>query len=304
MGGFSFNKFNNSFEVYKNCLWHLKKLLYILLFFSLIIFLQNCFLNKYIYTDKELKEHYKTLSFSPEYRNQTFLDKKIHYAVINKNDSLPLLVFIHGAPGAWYGYINLMDDTVLQKKFKLISVDRLGYGKSNYGKAFLSTQMQALSIKKIIESENKSNKKVVLMGRSYGAPIAAWLAINYPQLVKELIMISPVIDPEKEKFFWFSAIGKLKFIQLFLPKMLNVATKEKYAHQQEMEQLLPKWKKLYVNTIVISGESDWVADTANFTFAKRYLLNCSTNFIKLKNTGHLVTYEQPELIRDLLLKIN
>ena len=270
--------------------------------FGLLFFLQNCFLlNRYIYTDKELKEHYKNKTVAPTYKTQTFLNKKIHYAIVNRNDSLPLLVFIHGAPGAWYGYMNLMDDSLLQTKFKLISVDRLGYGKSNYGKAELSTQLQALSIKKIIDTENKNNKKVILVGRSYGAPSAAWLVINYPQKINELVMISPVIDPEKEKFYWFSGIGKWKFTQLFLPKMLNVATKEKYAHPNQMKLMLPKWKKLYINTTVITGENDRIADTSNFTFAKRYLINCPTNFIMLKNTGHLVTYEQPEFIRNLLL---
>ena len=279
----------------------MKKLLYISLIIGLLTLLQNCLLNKYIYTDKELKEHYKNKSTSPNYKTLSVFDKELHYAVVNKNDSLPLLVFIHGAPGAWYGYMNLMDDSVLQTKFKLIAVDRLGYGKSGYGKTELSTQIQALSIKKIIDAENTSNKKVVLMGRSYGAPIAAWLAINYPQQVKELIMISPVIDPEKEKFYWFSNIGKWKAVQLFLPKMLNVATNEKFAHQKEMKIMLPKWKKLHVSTTVITGENDRIADTANFSFAKKYLINCPTNFIKLKNTGHLVTYEQPDLIKQLLI---
>ncbi len=282
----------------------MKNLRYSLLFFLILTLLQNCLLNKYIYTDKELKEHYKSKTIQPIYKTQTFIDKKIHYAVVSKNDTLPLLVFIHGAPGAWYGYMNLMDDSLLQTKFKLIAVDRLGYGKSNYGKAEVSTQLQALSIKQIIDAENTEHKKVILLGRSYGAPIAAWLAINYPKQIKELIMISPVIDPEKEKFFWFSKIGKWKFTQLFLPKMLNVATKEKYTHQREMKQLLPKWKKLYVNTTVITGEKDWIADTANFSFAKRYLINCPTNFIKLKNTGHLVTYEKPDFIRQLLINLD
>ena len=282
----------------------MKKLLYIILIFSLILLLlQNCLLNKYIYTDKELKEHYKNKSTTPSYKTLSVFAKEIHYAIISKNDSLPLLVFIHGAPGAWYGYMNLMDDSLLQTKFKLVAVDRLGYGKSSYGNAELSTQIQALSIKKIIDTENTSNKKVILMGRSYGAPIAAWLAINYPQQVKELIMISPVIDPEKEKFYWFSNIGKWKAVQLFLPKMLNVATKEKYAHQKEMKTMLPKWKKLYVSTTVITGENDRVADTANFTFAKKYLINCPANFIKLKNTGHLVTYEKPDFIKNYILKL-
>lgn len=266
--------------------------------------LQNCFFNRFIYTDKELKEHYKNKTLSPNYRTQTFLNRNVHYAVIGKNDTLPLLVFVHGAPGAWYGYLNLMDDSLLQTHFKLISVDRLGYGKSGYGKAELSTQMQALAIKKIIDAENTHHKKVTVLGRSYGAPIAGYLAINYPTLIDKLVMVSPVIDPEKEKFFWFSNMGKWDVVRFCLPKMMNVATDEKFSHQQEMRTMLPKWKNLYVNTTVIMGEKDWVADTANLTFAKRHIVNCKASFIKLKNTGHLVTSQQPEVIKQILINNN
>lgn len=259
-------------------------------------------LNRYIYTDAELEEHYKHKPLKPVYKWVDFMGSKLHYATISRSDTLPLLVFVHGAPGAWYGYMNLMDDSVLQSRFKMVSLDRLGYGKSNYGKAELSVQMQALEIKRIIEEENVTGKKIFLVGRSYGAPIVAWYAIHYPQLVEKLFMISPVIDPEKERFYWFSSIGKWGLVQAMLPELLNVATKEKYSHATEMKKMLPEWKKLYSTTYVITGANDELADTANFSFAKRNLVNCRGTFIKLENTGHQVTRQHPELIRELLLK--
>jgi pimeloyl-ACP methyl ester carboxylesterase len=274
-----------------------------LLLSVLTIFLSQCFiLNKYIYTDKELATHFEHEHLKPVYKKVKFLKYSIHYAVISKSDTLPLLVFVHGAPGAWYGFLNLMDDTLLQQNYKLVAIDRLGYGKSNYGKAETSTEVQALALKEIIDKENTSVKKIVLLGRSYGAPIAAWFSINHPEETERLFLVSPVIDPQKEKFYWFSGIGKWKPIQWMLPKMLNVATKEKYAHPQEMKLMLPKWNKLYIPTYVIMGENDKIADTSNYSFAKWHLNNCESFFYKLKNTGHLVTYEQPELIRNLLLE--
>lgn len=259
-------------------------------------------LNSYIYTDSELTQHYEQKKLKPCYKEVSFLGKKIHYAVMCKNDSLPLLIMVHGAPGAWYGYMNLMDDTLLQQKYKLIAIDRLGYGKSDYGTAETSTQVQSLALKAIIDNENFTNKKIVILGRSYGAPIAAWFSIHYPQRVERLFMISPVMDPQNEKFYWFSNIGTWKPVQWMLPKMLNVATEEKYSHQHEMTLMLPEWKKLYTPTFVITGANDKIADTCNYSFAKCHLNNCPSVFLKLENAGHLITKEQPELIRDLLLE--
>lgn len=62
-----------------------------------------------------------------------------------------------------------------------------------------------------------------------------------------------------------------------------------------------KWKNLFVPVCVLTGEKDRIADTANFSFAKKNLINCAANCILLKNTGHLVTYEQSGLVRDLLI---
>lgn len=263
----------------------------------------SCFvLNRYIYTDRELKTHYATKTVQPVYNRSAFLDMTIHYALVSRCDTLPLLVLLHGAPGAWYGYMNLMEDSALQRHFQIVAIDRPGYGKSNYGKAELSTFNQALAVQQVITACNTSGKPVSLLGRSYGAPIAAHYALYHPQNVDQLIMVSPVIDPDKEKFYWFSPIGKWKIVQWFLPKVLNVATREKYAHPAEMRKMETNWRKLYVPTTVLTGENDWIADTANYTFAQKHIINAPARFYKLKNTGHLITYEQPELIKRILLK--
>jgi pimeloyl-ACP methyl ester carboxylesterase len=281
----------------------MKKTLLIIFAALISVFvLSRCiFVSKFVYSDQELKDHYKNLSLKPEYKDALFLGRNVHYAVLSKCDTLPLLVMVHGAPGAWYGYLNLTDDQDLQNHFRIVSVDRLGYGKSGYGKEELSVQMQAMAVKNIIEKENKSGKKVFLLGRSYGAPITAWLAINYPQTFEKLVMVSPVIDPDKEKFYWFSDIGKMPVVQWILPDLLNVATREKFSHQKEMKLMASKWDKLYTPTAVLVGEEDDVADTANFSFAKNHIVNCPALFLKLKNTGHQITRQQPEMVKSMLL---
>jgi pimeloyl-ACP methyl ester carboxylesterase len=266
------------------------------------LFLSGCLmLNRLVYTDAELQEHYQDKKLKPVYKKAGLAGRKMHYAVMSTNDTLPLLIMIHGAPGAWYGYLNLMDDSLLQTNFKIISVDRLGYGKSGYGKEVLSTQAQALAVKNIIDIENTTGRKVFILGRSYGTPIAAWLAIKYPETFEKLVLVSPVIDPNKEKFYWFSNLGKSKFIQWLLPDFLNVATKEKFSHENEMRLMSNDWKRLYTPTYVLVGEEDQIADTANFSFAKSHIVNCPAVFVKLKHTGHLITFQQPELIKQFLM---
>lgn len=268
-----------------------------------VFFLPGCgMLKKYVFTDQELEERFRKQEIKPVYKKLDFLNRELHYATISRSDTLPLLVLVHGAPGAWYGYLNLMEDRELQSHFKIVSLDRFGYGKSGYGHEELSTQIQALEVKRVIDEENSAHKKVYLVGRSYGAPIAAWCAINYPQLIDRLLLVSPVIDPDKEKFYWFSRIGRWRFTQWLLPDMLNVATREKYSHEEQMKQMLGKWKRLYIPARVMTGAEDRIADTANFSFARRALSNCPCTFTLLPNTGHQVTRQHPELVKEFLLE--
>lgn len=268
---------------------------------SLLFFSQCFFVNRFIKSDADLDAHYLHSSIKPVYRNCLSGGRQVHYAVMSASDTLPLLVMVHGAPGAWYGYMNLTDDSLLQKNFKIVAVDRLGYGKSDCGKEELSLVRQAEAIQKVIDTENTSGKKVSLLGRSYGAPITAWLAIHKPEAFEKLVMVSPVIDPEKEKFYWFSDIGRCSLVQKFLPEMLNVATREKFSHADEMRKMLPQWADLTTPTYVLVGEEDAVADTANYSFARKNITNCSAMFMKLAHTGHQITHQQPDLIKTLLL---
>ena len=279
-----------------------KYFLFPLLALLSIFFFSRCFfMKRYVKSDAELEEHYRFATLKPSYRSSETGGKKTHYAVISASDTLPLLVMVHGAPGAWYGYMNLTDDTLLQRHFKIVAVDRLGYGKSDCGQAELSVEAQGKAIQAVIEKENTSSKKVYLLGRSYGAPITAWLAIHSPQTFEKLVLVSPVIDPDKEKFYWFSEIGRWPLVQWMLPEMLNVATREKYSHAQEMRKLEPQWSKLKTPTYVLVGEEDAVADTANYSFARTHITNCSAVFMKLGHTGHQITKQQPDLIKSLLL---
>jgi pimeloyl-ACP methyl ester carboxylesterase len=171
--------------------------------------LSSCF-SRYIISAKQVEKHYALKEIKPT--EQIIKNDTLSLCIASVGaDTLPMLLLIHGAPGSLWGYMNLMDDEDLQKKFHIVSVDRVGYGKSRLKlkkKRYvtsIATQANALLP---VFALNKSDEKVTILGRSYGAPIAAKLVSLVPEQVKELIMVSPVIDPDKEKFYWFSKWGR------------------------------------------------------------------------------------------------
>lgn len=272
-----------------------------ILFLSLSVALSSCF-SRYIISAKEVRRHYADKKVKPKeifIKNDTL---SLSLASMGP-DTLPMLLLIHGAPGSLWGYMNLMDDEDLQKHFHIVSVDRVGYGKSRLKKRryVTSIETQAHALLPVFEL-NKSDQKVIVLGRSYGAPIAARLASLASEQVKELIMVSPVIDPETERFFWFSKWGRMSFVQLFLPASFNAATAEKYSHADELRKLLPVWEKLSVPTTVIQGGNDWIADPSNIDFAKKHIKSKRAQYIFLYNAGHMITFSHAAMIKEMLLK--
>jgi pimeloyl-ACP methyl ester carboxylesterase len=192
-----------------------------------------------------------------------------------------------------------IDDTLLQKHMQLVSVDRPGYGKSGR-RAVTSIQEQARRLHPLIDSM-RNGRPVLIVGRSYGAPIAARLAADYPQDVSELLLIAPAVAPELEKFWWFSKPVNSKAMRWIFPAAINRASDEKFTHREELRRLEPLWDSIKVPVTVVQGDQDAIADTANLTWLKRKLPNTSQNrFIRLKGAGHMITEDRPEFMRELL----
>ncbi len=282
-------------------MWRFKFIVSRLFIVMFCITVTSCF-SRYLISEKQVRQHYANAEVKPKVT--IIKDDTLSLSIASIGaDTLPMLLLIHGAPGSLWGYMNLMDDKDLQKHFHIVSVDRVGYGKSRLKKRkfVTSIETQAKALLPIF-ALNHSEQRVTVLGRSYGAPIAAKMVSLVPDKVKELIMVSPVIDPDKEKFYWFSKWGRNSFVQLFLPGEFNTATAEKYSHSDELKKMLPVWQNIHVPTTVIQGGNDWIADPENLDFARKHIKSKRAQYIFLHNAGHMITYTHASMIKEMLLK--
>ena len=262
----------------------------------------GCF-SRFVMTEKEIKAYYKDKPAKPTYF--TIQNDSVSlFCATTGIDTMPPLLMIHGAPGAWYGSRNLLDDSALQQHYHIIAVDRLGYNQSRFRKkrrAVTSITTQAMAIHEALRL-NRSTKSGVVMGSSYGAPIAAKMAALYPESFYQLIMLAPAIDPDREKFWWFHPYIRGGPISWFLPRFINNATEEKFAHVEELRKLLPDWEKIQASVITVQGGADDIVDPANLDFAKKLLQGKTAEFIYLPNAGHLIRWRHAGMVRSLLLR--
>jgi pimeloyl-ACP methyl ester carboxylesterase len=249
---------------------------------------------------KELKNYYKIHQPEPTYHQYETIGRTVFYAHCG-DENKPLIIFIHGAPGRWYGYINYLSDSLLLQHFQMISIDRPGYGYSAKGGAVTSIAQQAALLQPIIDKYKEV--PIILLGRSYGGPIASYIAAKNKSKVSALLLISNAADPKLEKFWWFSKPVQSKIGKLLFRKPIDVSSDEKFAHQKELEKMVPLWSEITQNSIILQGGKDFIIYPQNGKYTDSVLVNAPHQYIYLPENGHLISNEKPLLVRKCLLDL-
>ena len=225
----------------------------------------------------------------------------INYLAVG-DPSLPLVVFVHGSPGSLSAFIDFMADTALLSKAQLITVDRPGFGSSNFGYAEPSLEKQGALLKPILE-ERKNQRPIILIGHSLGGPLIARMAMDYPDLINGLVMVAPSIDPELEPNEWFRGPLATPFLKWMLPRSLRASNDEIYKLKPELEEMLHLWPRIRANTIIIQGKKDTLVPKQNADFAQRMMVNAPLKVVMVDDMNHFVPWTHPQLIRGAILEL-
>jgi len=253
-------------------------------------------------TKAEIDEQFKNTVYRPTEHRIKVLGREINYAEIG-NDSLPVAFFVHGSPGSWSAFSGFMKDDNLLKKVKMVSVDRAGFGYSDLGNGEKSLEKQAAYLKPIVAKYKQKGKKLILIGHSLGGPMLARMAIDYPELIDNLIFVAPSIDPTLEPSRWYRYILDSIFIRYIIPRSFRASNLEILYLKEDLEDMLPYWKNINKPTIVIQGEKDVLVHPDNAKFAQKMLINAPSLQIWLKDDmNHFVPWSNPELIKEAILK--
>ena len=227
--------------------------------------------------------------------------RTINYLEVG-DPSLPLVIFVHGSPGSLSAFIDFMADTSLLSKAQLISVDRPGFGHSNFGNAEPSLQKQGALLRPILEA-HKNQRPIILVGHSLGGPLIARMAMDFPELVDGLVLVAPSIDPELEPYEWYRAPLATPFLRWLLPRSFRASNDEIYKLKPELEEMIPLWSKVRAHTIVIQGMKDNLVPPANADFARKMITNAPITFVIEKEMSHFVPWTDPQLIRNSVLEL-
>jgi len=248
---------------------------------------------------REVDEFYADKSETPKLRSYQALDRNINYAETGMQTG-PLLLFVHGSPGSWSAFRDFMVDPVLVERTKIISVDRPGFGHSDFGRPEISLTRQAQMIAPILENHQR-NRPIILVGHSLGGAVIAKIAMDYPDQIDGLVMVAPSVDPDLEPNEWYRHGLRLPIINLLVPRSFMVSNEEIIPLRGELTRMLDDWDKITVPVTVIHGAEDNWVPVGNAYFASDKLVNTETELVIDPELGHFIPWQRPELIRKAIL---
>ncbi len=224
----------------------------------------------------------------------------IHYVRVGKGQPYRV-IFVHGSPGSLSAFIDYLADSALRQSAELISVDRPGFGNSNFGYAEPSLKKQSDMLRPLLDGQ--PGQKNILVGHSLGGPLIAQMAIDYPEMVDGLVMVAASLDPELEpNERWFRVPLSTPFLRWLLPRSFRASNDELVGLRKELENMKGRWSDIKVPVTVIQGGKDGFVPAGNAEYARSVLVNAPVEFMLDPEWDHFIPWNRPQLIREAILR--
>lgn len=242
---------------------------------------------------KKLSRDYTNVKlYTNTYKNNNYRVVELQQ---NRDSKLPIVIFVHGSPGGILNYEYYLTNKVLNREANLVAYERIGYGKENPGNILHKIADKVAVLRQVVGNSNPNN--VVLVGYSYGGPII--LAARGDYMAK--IAIAPAVKAAYEPKFWALKLYEWPLTRWMVPKPLQGAVKEKYAHLTD----LPKYEDSYVKSnlpvTAIQGTADFIVPFKNSKFLQRQFADKPFELIALDGVGHGLLWTQEDIILQTIL---
>ncbi len=265
------------------------------------ILLSQCFVMKERWSDRKAYIVFEAKKVPLQMHDTVIDGSHLHYAITG-SDTLPTLVFIHGSPGSWMHYMKYMWDTAMLAKFRIVAVDRPGFGYSSFGKA-MHLQEQSNMILPVLQ-KLKTAKPMFLVGHSMGGPVVVKMAADNPTLFKTVVIAAGAIDVREEKTESWRKIMNVRPFYWALPGAFGPSNTELLYLKKDLVALQNDFSKITCNVLFIHGDKDTWVPIKNIAYGKKMMVNAATIAADtLHGAGHHLPWKNKDAFKAILLQL-
>lgn len=279
-----------------------RTILYSLCLISLWLLLAQCFVMRNRWSDNRAYRVFKAKEVPLTINDTIINERHLHYAVCGNGDSLPTLVFIHGSPGSWMNYMSFMWDSSMRKKYRIVAIDRPGFGYSDFGKA-VHLQEQCAIIMPVLQ-KLKTKQPMFLVGHSMGGPVLVKLAADNSSLFERIVIVAGSIDAEQEKTETWRKVMANRPLYWFLPGAFAPSNTEILYLKKDLVPLQNDFKNITCNVLFVHGDKDTWVPIGNIAYGKRMMTHAkSIASDTLFGAGHNIPWERTAEFKEILLNL-
>ncbi|MET0244423.1 MAG: alpha/beta hydrolase [Flavitalea sp.] len=252
--------------------------------------------------DNEMKAKFKEAGVSLKTETFQIEDRNIHYAKTGE-DSLPTLVFIHGTPGSWDAFAGYLQNKELLSRYRMISIDRPGFGYSDFGKA-LHLAPQAILLNEAVK-KLRNGKPIYLVGHSLGGPMVVLMAADNPEYYNGVVLISGSVDALEEKpEKWRPLLFKTP-LNYLVPGAFKPSNEELWYLKKDLVALKDEFTKISSPVYFINGRKDTWVPPGNVDYAKKLLVNSPRiDELYFADGNHFIPWTKFNAIKNVLLGLD
>lgn len=228
-------------------------------------------------------------------------DRTIHF-VLTGSDTLPTLFFIHGTPGSWDAFARYLRDKELLSRFRMVAIDRPGFGYSDFGRAeHLSVQSELMV--PVIKSLS-NGKPLFMVGHSMGGPMVVKIAADLNGAVGGLILLAGSLDPAAEKPEKWRPWLMYTPLKLLVPGALRTSNEELWYLKKDLVIMKPDYAKIKAPVYLLHGDKDQLVPVSNVEYAQKMFTEASCVDVTIfPGQNHFIPWTRFNEIKTLLMKI-
>jgi len=221
----------------------------------------------------------------------------VAYRLVQTGAPAGRVVLIHGAPtnaGSWSSFIDGYGATLGARE--IVAPDRLGYGNSG-GSESLRLEEHARSLAPLI------TPGAVLVGHSYGGPVALRAACEYPDRIGGIVLVAGACDADMEDAQWARRV--VDSLAPVVPKPWEVANRELLALSEENDSMRPLLERVRCPIVVVHGTWDPVCPhDGTVSYLESSFPNArSVRVRSLDRAGHNLHLSRPEVIAEEIRRL-
>ncbi|MCW3128253.1 MAG: hypothetical protein JWO03_3911 [Bacteroidetes bacterium] len=222
----------------------------------------------------------------------------LHYVSVGA-DTLPTLVFVHGSPGSWYVFKDYLMDAALRSKYRMIAIDRPGFGYSDFSDA-LHMETQADIIASFIDSV-KRDRPLYLIGHSLGGTIVPLVAAERPDAVTGIVELAGALDATTEPAEKWRSYFVGFPMRYLMPGAFRPSNEEEWYYKTDMVRFKDKLPLVRGLVYILHAADDNIVDVSNAAYMKKAFTGAQVTDTIFKDGGHFIPWNHREYVTKLLM---